>query len=95
MISYKKDVTLNEKDSLTDMLNLEKTMVKLYATSLTEGASKGFRNMAKNHLLDTSADQMSIFLQMTDHGYYKVQSAPESILSEEKNKFKGVSSSLS
>ena len=86
---------LNEKDSLQDMLNLEKTMVKLYATAVTEGASKGFRTMAQNHIKETANDQLDVFMQMTEHGYYKVESAPETTLSEEKNKFSKVKGQLS
>lgn len=95
MANYKAQNTLNEKDSLQDMLNLEKTMVKLYATAMTEGASRGFRSMTKTHLTETAGDQMSVFLAMTEGGYYKVQSAEETVLSEQKNKFLKVKSQLS
>ena len=44
-MDYKADITLNEKDSLQDMLNLEKSLVKIYSTAMTEGASKGFRTL--------------------------------------------------
>ena len=39
MTSYKAEVTLNEKDSILDLLALEKSLVKIYATALTEGVS--------------------------------------------------------
>ena len=94
MTNYKAEVTLNEKDSLQDMLNLEKTMVKLYATAWTEGASKGFRNLTKSHIEGTAADQLAVFMAMTEHGYYKVQSAEESEISKEKSKFSKVKSQL-
>lgn len=92
--SYKAEVTLNEKDSLQDMLNLEKSAVKLYSTAMTEGCSKGFRTLVKEHWEDTVEDQMKVFLHMTDLGYYKVESAPEQALSEQKNKFSKVKSQL-
>lgn len=95
MSNYKADITLNEKDSLQDMLNLEKAMVKLYATAITEGASKGFRQMAKNHINETANDQMEVFLQMTEHGYYQVESAQQTALSEQKNKFSKIKGQLS
>jgi len=95
MANYKAEVTLNEKDSLQDMLNLEKTMVKVYATAMTEGASKGFRTMIKNHWTGTASDQMDVFLAMTDHGYYEVQSAEQTMLSQQKNKFAKVKGQLS
>ena len=34
MSNYKADITLNEKDSLQDMLNLEKALVKIYSTAI-------------------------------------------------------------
>ena len=92
--SLKSQMTLNEKDSLVDQLNLEKSMVKLYATALTEGASKGFREMAECHIGETAKDQQDVFLAMTDHGYYKVQSAEEQVLSQQKDKFQKVKTQL-
>ncbi len=95
MSNYKADITLNEKDSLQDMLTLEKAMVKLYAMALTEGASKGFRQMVENHFDQTACDQMDVFLLMTEHGYYRVESAPEQTLLEQREKFEKVKEQLS
>lgn len=93
-MDYKSDVTLNEKDSLQDMLNLEKNMVKAYSTFMTEGVSKGFRETIKTHWNDTVEDQAEVYFMMTDKGYTEVQSAPETTLSKEKNKFMKVKSQL-
>ncbi|MBQ3492793.1 MAG: spore coat protein [Clostridia bacterium] len=95
MSNYKADMTLNEKDSLQDMLNLEKSLVKIYSTAMTEGASKGFRTLIKSHWAEASEDQLQVFLQMTEHGYYQVESAPETVLSEHKNKFSKIKGQLS
>ena len=95
MSNYKKDITLNEKDSLQDMLNLEKDMVKIYSTAITEGCSNGFRTLIKSHWGETVDDQMKVFLEMTDKGYYQVESAPQDVLLENRNKFEKVVSSLS
>ncbi len=95
MSEYKAEITLNEKDSLQDMLNLEKSLVKIYSLAMTEGCSKGFRTLIRQHLDTTADDQMKVFCQMTEHGYYKVESAPETILSEHKNKFSKVKPQLS
>lgn len=95
MSNYKADITLNEKDSLQDMLNLEKSLVKIYSTAMTEGASKGFRTLIKKHWQESTDDQMNVFLQMTEHGYYQVESAEETMLSEQKNKFLKVKNQLS
>ena len=93
--NYKADITLNEKDSLQDMLNMEKSLVKIYSTAITEGCSKGFRTLIKEHWNQVAEDQMKVFLEMTEHGYYEVQSAEQTILSENKNKFMKIKSQLS
>jgi spore coat protein CotF len=95
MSNYKADITLNEKDSLQDMLNLEKSLVKIYSTAITEGCSKGFRTLVKEHWNEATEDQLKVFLQMTEHGYYEVESAEQTVLSENKNKFMQVKSQLS
>ena len=95
MDNYKADITLNEKDSLQDMLNLEKSLVKIYSTAMTEGCSDGFRTLVREHWNNATDDQMQVFLQMTEHGYYKVESAPEQTLLEQKEKFCKVKPQLS
>ncbi len=92
--SYKAETTLNEKDSIQDMLNLEKQMVKVYGTAITEGASKGFRTLIKTHLSETVKDQFEVYTMMTDHGYAKVQSAPPEMLKQQKEKFAKAQASL-
>ena len=94
MPNYKADITLNEKDSLQDMLNLEKSLVKVYSTAMTEGCSKGFRNLIKEHWERATEDQMTVFLQMTEQGYYQVESASEETLNEQREKFVKVKSQL-
>ena len=95
MSNYKADTTLNEKDSLQDMLNLEKALIKIYSTAMTEGCSKGFRTLIKNHWTQSTDDQAKVFFEMTEHGYYQVESAPEQTLAEQKQKFSKISHQLS
>ena len=94
MADYKSEVTLNEKDCLQDMLNVEKAMVKLYSTALTEGCSKGFRTIVKENFGATAEDQFEVFSMMTENGYYQVQSAQKEQLTEQKTKFKSVKTQL-
>ena len=94
MAGYKKDTMLNEKDSLQDMLNLEKAIVKIYALALTEGASKSFRTLVKNGFLASSQDQFEIFSKMCSQGYYEVQPADKSMIDTQKDKFKKVQESF-
>ena len=93
--AYKADITLNEKDSLQDMLNLEKSLVKIYSTAITEGVSNGFRTLVKEHWNQATDDQIKVFFEMTEHGYYQVESAPKETLSEQKSKFDKVKNQLS
>ena len=94
MNNYKSEITLNEKDSLQDMLNVEKAMVKLYSTALTEGCSKGFRTLVKENFSATIEDQFKVFAMMTEQGYYQVESAPEEALKEQRENFSSIKSQL-
>ena len=87
MDHYKAQTTLNEKDSLQDLLILEKAIVKIYATAICEGCSNGFRNTVMKNLQENVSAQMDVFLLMTELGYYKVESAPIETLNEQKAKF--------
>ena len=87
MNTYKAEVTLNEKDSLLDLLNLEKSVVKSYAFAVTEGCSQGFRNVIKKHLLESASTQMDVFLLLTELGYYSVESEDDEKILKLKQKF--------
>ena len=87
MSNYKRDITLNEQDSLQDLLNIEKQTFKMYATSLTEGVSKGFRTTVETLLQESAEDQFLAYSLMTEQGYAKVNSAEEEQLKMTKDKF--------
>lgn len=93
-MSYQNDMTLNEKDSLQDMLNMEKSVVKMYTTAITEGCSDGYRRLVKESLNQAIEDQVQVFFMMTENGYYKVESAPEQATEQLKTKFSEISSQL-
>lgn len=95
MADYKNEVTLNEKDSIQDMLNAEKALAKIYTTAITEGVSNGFRDTVKSNLNQQIDDQFKVFSLMTRQGYYTVESAPDSATAETKKKFINVQGSLS
>ncbi len=86
-MNYKADITLNEKDSLTDILTLEKNLVKVYSMVMTESCSRGFRTLIKSLWNETAAEQMDVFLMLTDNDYYRVESAPEEELGKIKRAF--------
>ncbi len=77
MRDFKKDVTLNEEDSLNDLLIQEKALVKLYATAITESVSKGTRTVLKNHLKEVIDDQISVFFLLTELDYDRVEAAKD------------------
>ncbi len=87
MASYKAEVTLNEKDSIQDMLATEKEIVKFYALALTEGASKGYRTTLKNNFIEAEKDQLQTFLLLTEMGYQSVESESNEKTKKEKAKF--------
>lgn len=95
MADYKNEVTLNEKDSIQDMLNAEKALAKIYTTAITEGVSKCFRTTIIQNLNEQIDDQFKAFSLMTEHGYYTVESAPLDEIKQTKEKFKKVQGSLS
>ncbi len=94
MNDYKADITLNEKDSLQDLLSLEKTMVKIYGTAITEGCSQGFRQKVQDNLNESIEDQKAVFFLMTECGYYTVESAQEDEKTKVKQTFMKVKSQL-
>ena len=93
-MDYNANVTLNEKDSLQDLLNMEKSVVKMYTTAITEGCSNGFRTLVKSNLNEAIDDQVEVFFMMTENGYYQVESAPKEKTNELKTTFSKVKKSL-
>ncbi len=77
MRDYKADITLNEEDSLNDLLIQEKALVKLYATSITESVSKGVRTAIKGNLKEAIDDQISVFFLLTELDYERVEAAKD------------------
>lgn len=93
-MNYKAETTLNEKDSLNDLLIVEKALVKLYATAITEGCSNGFRKMIKKSLEEQIEDQISVFFFLTENDHARVQSATDTELKEAVEQFSKVKNEL-
>lgn len=68
---------LSAQDSSTDMLTVEKTLVKQYATALTEMSDESLRKLIKENLNYTADDQHKLFLQMQKLGWYEVCQAEQ------------------
>lgn len=94
MRASKQDTSLNERDALQDMLNVEKQLMGFYAQALTEGNSKAFRK----HIFDCYADgaetQFHVYEQMLARGYYTVQTAEKSAVEEKAHFFGKVEKEL-
>ena len=60
----KMDCTLNEKDTLQDMLESEKQLMELYTVALFEGSTKTVRKNFSTNLLGVAENQFGIFTQM-------------------------------
>ncbi len=67
----KMDCTLNERDTLLDMLEGEKQLMSLYATALFEGSTKSVRNNFLQNLSGVAENQYCLFTQMNTRGYYE------------------------
>lgn len=90
MAKSKSECTLNEKDTLTDMLNSEKALVKLYGTAMTESSCKSLRTLLRSQFADTAEDQLTVFELMKQHDYYMPKPAEKMMIDEKKENFSSV-----
>lgn len=82
------DCTLNEKDTLQDLLESEKQLMTLYTTALYEGSSKTVRKSFSENLLGVAENQFNIFTQMQSRGYYEPAPAKKDMIDEATKTFK-------
>lgn len=90
----KMDTTLNEKDTLQDMLEAEKQLMSLYTTALFEGSTKSVRKNFSTNLLGVAENQYCIFSQMQSRGYYEPQPAKKNMIDEANDTYKKQKKSL-
>lgn len=95
MKQSKKDISLNEKDALQDMLNAEKQLVNLYTVALLEGSSKSLRKEFLHNCSATADDQFSVFEQMLARGYYTPAPAEKQMIEEKTQQFSKVLKQIS
>ncbi len=86
----KKEITLNEKDALQDMLDCEKLLMNYYAAALTEGSCKPFRKEILKRYTEHADTQFQVFEQMLSRGYYEVQPAAKMMIDQNAEKFSKV-----
>lgn len=94
MKTSKSEVTLNEKDCLTDMLESEKQLMSLYTTALFEGSTKSIRKSFSANLMGTADSQYLLFTQLSTRGYYQPKPANKTMIDEANNTYKKQKSCL-
>ena len=82
------DCTLNEKDTLQDLLESEKQLMALYTTALFEGSSTTVRKNFSTNLLGVAENQYKLFTQMQTRGYYEPTPAKKDMIDEANSTFK-------
>ena len=90
----KSDVTLNERDSLQDILESEKQLMSLYTTALFEGSTKSLRKNFSANLLSVAENQYLIFTQMSSRGYYEPKPAVKEMIDQANQTLKKQKKSL-
>ena len=84
----KSDITLNERDSLQDMLESEKQLMTIYTTALFEGSTKNLRKHFSTNLLGVAENQFCLFSQMSSRGYYTPQPANKMMIDTANQNYK-------
>ena len=90
----KMDCTLNEKDTLQDMLESEKQLMELYTVALFEGRTKTVRKNFSTNLLGVAENQFGLFTQMQSRGYYEPQPAKKAMIDQANCTYKKQKSQL-
>lgn len=88
------DCTLNEKDTLQDMLDSEKQLMEIYTTALFEGSTKAVRKNFSTNLLGVAENQYCLFTQMQSRGYYEPAPAKKNMIDEANSTYKKQKSAL-
>ena len=83
----KKESSLNEKDSLTDMLNTEKMLLDSYSLAIKEGSTKSLRAQFLNNFTKAQENQFTVFSEMKDKGYYRLMPAEKQMLDQKTEDF--------
>lgn len=87
MKQSKKDVMLNEKDALQDLLDCEKLLMSYYAAALVEGSCRPFRREILKNYTAGADTQFAVFEQMLSRGYYEVQPAAKMLIDQKTETF--------
>ncbi len=78
---------LSDYDIISDVLSNQKTLTKLYATSLCEVAEEPLRRIIEDKMSECACDQYDAFLYMNERGMYNTEEAPRQKVAQAKRKF--------
>lgn len=83
----KMESTLNEKDALQDMLDMEKLLMSYYNAALTEGSSKPLRKELMKRYAEHADTQFTVYEAMLARGYYETQPAEKQLVEKSADKY--------
>ncbi len=67
----------NERDTMTEMLNLEKHAANLYHTATIEASTPSLYQCCSNIMQETLDCQRNLYQLMSQKGWYKTQNADQ------------------
>ena len=69
---------MTEQEKLTDILYMEKQLVKDYAGNITESSCQNLRQLLISNMTECSQDQYCVFDQMRTRNMYATKKAQQS-----------------
>lgn len=87
-------ISFTEKDRLQDLLEQEKTIVKVYGTFITEASTEELRTLFKQCMFECSDDQYEVYEKMTSRNYYSPKAAQMTEITQTKTQFESVKNQL-
>lgn len=71
------NTTMSQQEILNDLLNTEKSLVKLYASNITESSCPNLRQLMFSIMNECSQDQYTVFEQMRNRNMYQIKTAQQ------------------
>lgn len=76
-----------DKEMLNDILDEEKSIIKLYSTGVTESSCQNMRNLFLKNIDQLNDDQYQVFDHMRTLGFYQTSPAQDTKVQQAKQKF--------
>ncbi|NLB61116.1 MAG: spore coat protein [Clostridiales bacterium] len=71
------NTTMTQQEIMTDLLTTEKSLIKLYASNITESSCPNLRQLLFNIMSECSQDQFTVFDQMRSKNMYQVKTVQQ------------------